>query len=541
MRNNQPVTQREYPVREDCSIVSHTDLKGRITCVNDDFLEYAGFTREELIGQAHNIIRHPDMPEEAFRDMWETLKSGRAWSGFVKNRRKNGDHYWVKATATPLPDGSGYMSVRLKPSAEDVREAEALYARMRAGEKFRLSGGRVIPPGFSGLWTRASHRLADVTLGARIALLGILGVLMCGLAAFEANGNPRLLALAVGGAMVLGLLAFDLWHRAHHGLKRAMHIATQVAQGELRLDIPNLGRSEVGILLDRLQQMRNRLYEIAFAMRTSAGRVTRSAADTEQAARSVVEDAQQASDATSAMAAGVEQLSVSMDQVEQNAGSARAASEQAGEAAENGARVVHEAATEIARIADTVRQAATSLGELESISGEIGAIVNTIKEIADQTNLLALNAAIEAARAGEQGRGFAVVADEVRKLAERTGQSTLEIGRMVERIQGQTRATAEQMDEGVRQVEDGVAAANSAGDAVAAIRNQTDRAIAAIIEISEALKEQAGATREVARSVEQVAQSAERTASAANGSAAASQEMGVVAERLAELTAQFRT
>jgi aerotaxis receptor len=475
MRNNQPVTQREYPVREDCSIVSHTDLKGRITCVNDDFLEYAGFTREELIGQAHNIIRHPDMPEEAFRDMWETLKSGRAWSGFVKNRRKNGDHYWVKATATPLPDGSGYMSVRLKPSAEDVREAEALYARMRAGEKFRLSGGRVIPPGFSGLWTRASHRLADVTLGARIALLGILGVLMCGLAAFEANGNPRLLALAVGGAMVLGLLAFDLWHRAHHGLKRAMHIATQVAQGELRLDIPNLGRSEVGILLDRLQQMRNRLYEIAFAMRTSAGRVTRSAADTEQAARSVVEDA------------------------------------------------------------------ATSLGELESISGEIGAIVNTIKEIADQTNLLALNAAIEAARAGEQGRGFAVVADEVRKLAERTGQSTLEIGRMVERIQGQTRATAEQMDEGVRQVEDGVAAANSAGDAVAAIRNQTDRAIAAIIEISEALKEQAGATREVARSVEQVAQSAERTASAANGSAAASQEMGVVAERLAELTAQFRT
>ncbi len=541
MRNNQPVTQRDYPVREDCSIVSHTDLKGRITYVNEDFLEYAGFSREELIGQAHNIIRHPDMPEEAFRDMWETLKSGRAWSGFVKNRRKNGDHYWVKATATPLPDGSGYMSVRLKPSAEEVRQAEALYARMRSGEAFRLSGGRVIPPGFGGLWTRAAQRLADVTLATRIALLGTLGVVMCGLAAFEANGNPRLLALAAGGAVVLGLLAFDLWRRAHHGLKRAMHIATQIAQGELRIDIPNLGRSEVGILLDRLQQMRNRLYEIAFEMRTSAGRVTRSAAETEQIARSVVQDAQHASDATSAMAAGVEELSVSMDQVEQNAGSAREASEQAGQAAENGARVVHEAATEIARIADTVRQAAHSLTELESISGEIGVIVNTIKEIADQTNLLALNAAIEAARAGEQGRGFAVVADEVRKLAERTSQSTLEIGRMVERIQGQTRTTATQMGEGVKHVEDGVAVANSAGDAVAAIRTQTDRAIAAITEISEALKEQAGATREVARTVEQVAQSAERTAGAANESAAASHEMGAVAERLATLTAQFRT
>lgn len=541
MRNNQPVTQQEYPVRENCSIVSHTDLKGRITYVNNDFLEYAGFTQEELIGQAHNIIRHPDMPEEAFRDLWATLKSGRAWRGMVKNRRKNGDHYWVNATATPLPDGSGYMSVRTKPSADEVTAAEALYARMRAGEKFQISGGRVIPPGFAGLWTRIGQRAADILLGTRIALLGLLGVAMCAATAIEAQGNPRLLTLALGGAIVLGLLAFDTWRRAHHGLQRAMQVATQIAQGELRVDIPNLGKSEVGTLLDRLQQMRNRLYEIAFEMRHSATRMTVAAAGTADAAHSVVRDAQQASDAASAMAASVEELSVSMDQVEQNAGSARAASEQAGEAAATGARVVHDAATEISRIADTVRQAAQSLTELESISGEIGVIVNTIKEIADQTNLLALNAAIEAARAGEQGRGFAVVADEVRKLAERTGQSTLEIGRMVERIQNQTRTTAAQMGDGVKHVEDGVAAANGAGDAVAAIRNQTDRAIAAITEITEALKEQAGATREVARTVEQVAQSAERTAGAANESAATSHEMGAVAKRLADLTAQFRT
>lgn len=98
MRLNLPVTQNEYPVRDDVVIVSHTDLKGRITYANDDFCEYAGMTREELLGQPHNVIRHPDMPPEAFRDLWATIKAGHVWQGIVKNRRKNGDHYWVKAT-----------------------------------------------------------------------------------------------------------------------------------------------------------------------------------------------------------------------------------------------------------------------------------------------------------------------------------------------------------------------------------------------------------------------------------------------------------
>ncbi|MEO1766847.1 methyl-accepting chemotaxis protein [Thiobacter aerophilum] len=541
MRNNQPVTQREYPVRADCSIISHTDTKGRITYVNDDFVEYAGFTREELLGQPHNIIRHPDMPEEAFRDLWATLKAGRAWHGLVKNRRKDGDHYWVKATVTPLPDGSGYMSVRLAPSREEVAAAESLYARMRAGEGFRLDGGRVIPPGLRGWITRLSLRLADVHLSTRIALLGVLGVAMSVIVAVQAHGKALFFEIAGAGALLMSVLAFDTWRRVSSGLRQAVAVADQVAHGELRIDTPNLGKNEVGVLMDRLQQMRNRLCELAIEMRHSASRMTLAAAGTAASAQSVAQDAASASEATSAMAATVEELSVSMDHVEANAADARRAAETAGQAAENGARVVHEAAGEIARIADTVRQAADGINELESISGEIGAIVNTIKEIADQTNLLALNAAIEAARAGEQGRGFAVVADEVRKLAERTAHSTVEIGRMVERIQSQTRAATGQMGAGVKLVEDGVAVANQAGDAVAAIRHQTDAVLAAITEIGAALKEQAEATREVARTVERVAQASESTAGAAGEAAHTSQEMGQVAERLAELTAQFRT
>lgn len=145
MRINEPVTQQEYPVRDDVVIVSHTDKEGVIKYVNDDFCEYAGMTREELIGQPHNVIRHPDVPPEVFRDLWQTIQSGHPWQGVVKNRRKNGDHYWVKATVAPLPDGSGYMSIRLKASPEEIAAAQALYTRMRSDPSLRLERGKPRP------------------------------------------------------------------------------------------------------------------------------------------------------------------------------------------------------------------------------------------------------------------------------------------------------------------------------------------------------------------------------------------------------------
>ena len=134
MRTNLPVTSQEYPLRDGVAIVSRTDLKGRITYINDDFVEASGFTEAELIGQAHNIVRHPDMPPQAFADMWRTLKGGETWTALVKNRRKNGDHYWVRANATPVVRGgrlAGYLSVRTKPARAEVATAEALYERFR--------------------------------------------------------------------------------------------------------------------------------------------------------------------------------------------------------------------------------------------------------------------------------------------------------------------------------------------------------------------------------------------------------------------------
>ena len=144
MRKNLPVIQQEYSLEPGAAIISRTDLKGRIVSCNDEFVLASGFERAELIGQPHNIVRHPDMPEEAFRDLWQTIVSRRPWSGIVKNRRKNGGYYWVKATVTPLSDGSGYMSVRVQASREEIAAAESLYARMQGETRISLDEGEVV-------------------------------------------------------------------------------------------------------------------------------------------------------------------------------------------------------------------------------------------------------------------------------------------------------------------------------------------------------------------------------------------------------------
>lgn len=167
MRSNLPVTQNEIIMRDDQMIVSKTDLKGQITYINRDFLDISGFTEAELMGQPHNIVRHPDMPPEAYADLWKTLKAGRPWIGMVKNRCKNGDYYWVEAHATPLYENGqvvGYMSVRKKPSRDKIDATDAIYRQFREGKAggMRVELGRVVSSSNFG------QKIADMSIKSKL-------------------------------------------------------------------------------------------------------------------------------------------------------------------------------------------------------------------------------------------------------------------------------------------------------------------------------------------------------------------------------------
>ena len=189
MRNNQPVTQSEYEFPDNATLMSTTDTKSHVTYANAAFVEVSGFDLKEILGQPHNLVRHPDMPQEAFADMWATIKGGEPWTALVKNRRKDGDHYWVRANAVPVVrDGKpvGYMSVRTKATREEIAAADALYREFREGKagRRRFLKGLIVRSGLSA-W-RSLLQTMPVRWRIRSALLGMAPALclaahLCGL------------------------------------------------------------------------------------------------------------------------------------------------------------------------------------------------------------------------------------------------------------------------------------------------------------------------------------------------------------------------
>jgi len=418
MRSNLPITGIEYRMQAGQSIVSTTDTKGRITYVNPSFVEVSGFSEAELLGKAHNIVRHPDMPPEAFADLWQTLQAGRPWTGMVKNRRKNGDFYWVVANVVPVRENgavSGYMSVRTAPTPEQAAAAEALYARLRSGARggLALRGGRAVKTGFlarlGALRRMSLGRRLGLVMGAQALLLAVLGA--------AADGVAWRVAAGLG---VLGTLV--AWAQLQHSLVAPLRAATRavhaLAGGDLSQPCRAGADDELGQLLLALRQMNINLRAIVGDVRGNVDSI-------ERATRDIAAGNSDLAGRTEAQAASLEQTTASLGRIAaaatRNADSARRADALVGAAA----GVAGHGGEAVERVGGTMGQISTSATRIVDIIG-------LIDGIAFQTNILALNAAVEAARAGEQGRGFAVVAGEVRSLAQRSAGAAKEIKALID-------------------------------------------------------------------------------------------------------------
>ncbi|MDU2733250.1 MAG: PAS domain-containing methyl-accepting chemotaxis protein, partial [Mixta calida] len=257
MRNNQPVTQQAFAFSDDATLMTTTDRNSRITYANDAFIDVSGFTQEEIDGQPHNLVRHPDMPPEAFADMWATLKQGQPWSALVKNRRKNGDHYWVRANAIPvIRNGAaqGYMSVRTRPTAAEIQQAEALYSDFRAGRHKgrRLHKGLLVYSGWRS-W-RSLFKTLPLRWRIRSTLLALLPLSVAGVWMLGVSAGA--LGLFSGGMASLLLLA-SLWleQQISRPLERVCQQALDVATGNShKVDAPDRV-DEIGMTLRAIGQL----------------------------------------------------------------------------------------------------------------------------------------------------------------------------------------------------------------------------------------------------------------------------------------------
>lgn len=650
LANGAHITNREIDYPESMVFVTKTDTKGVITYANDSFVEISGYSHAELIGSNHNIVRHPDMPRWAFADLWDTIKSGHPWRGIVKNRAKSGDHYWVRATVSPIiVDNTvvGYMSLRRKPGKEEIAQADKLYrlghppkkrrtlldwfSLLQLKTKLHLSVQLVM----FGILVFVSLLMADYIRArmldaARQHAEGLANEVIDSANMLMATGkiseidNRKLLIKKISGSgniVSLHLIRTDQITRqfgaglpeeqvstelqrqviarkqAHYGMEwqgdiPVFHAVTpylattdfhgtnclschqveagsvngisdisidisadyaayrqiisriilgivliQIAlffvvgwivrrfvtvpvgnitsslnhlvNGNVRGQVDISGRDEMGKVLCAVQTSKVYLGS-CFDRITTASNKLNLANQLSEAVAKISTASHIQSEAAASIAAAVEEMTVSIDQITENSGEVQRISEHSKQAAANGEEAVKQVIGEMARINLAVTGISEKIDALGVKSEQIQDIVKVIGEIADQTNLLALNAAIEAARAGESGRGFAVVADEVRKLAEKTGNATKEITRVVNNINSGTSEAVSEMAAAVTMVKTGAVMVEITGGAMAEISAGAISVLNGVEDILSALKEQSAASHDIAVNVERVAQMSEQ-------------------------------
>ena len=415
MRNNQPITQRERTFPAQQRLISTTDSRGVINYCNDAFVEISGFSRDELIGAPHNMVRHPDVPSAVFEHMWGTLKKGQPWMGIVKNRCRNGDHYWVNAYVTPVFENErvvGYESVRIKPTAEQILRAEGLYSRLNRGKP-------AVPR--RDQWLPLLQDWLPYILVSQLSFM--IGALLNSSWGF---------AFAALLSIPLGLLGMSWQQR---GIKRLLRLAEQTTSDPLIAQMYTDSRGPQARLEMSILSQEARLKTCLTRLQDTAEHLSEQARQSDSLAHQSSLGLERQRVETEQVATAVNQMAATTQEVASHVQRTADATQEANRLTSRGRDIAGETREAIERLSVVVGETGATVTQLAKDSDEIGGVVDVIKGIADQTNLLALNAAIEAARAGEMGRGFAVVADEVRQLAQRTSTSTGQIHSLIAKLQ----------------------------------------------------------------------------------------------------------
>jgi len=522
MKINMPVSGRERSFSKDDDLITTTDLKGSVTYYNENFEKISGFDEDELLHKNHNTVRHPDMPPAAFAELWSTIKSGKSWVGIVKNRSKNGDHYYVDAYVSPVSkDGQvvEYQSVRTVPDRKTVDRAESLYARIRAGKP-------AIRP-----W----QRLGLVSK----FMMSFTALLVVSLGYMQLTSQQTWLNLGID--FVVGMII-------SYGFSLIIARPIQKLAEESRSIVDNeLARQVYGGAQDELAQIRLALHVKELEVNSVVTRLSDSSdhmlditQQTSQVSQETGENIIGQQSEIDQLATAMNEMSSTVQEVARNTAEAAQAAQSADQEVASGKQEVMSTVRSIAQVAEDVRQAAGVVSKLQEESNNIGTVLDVIRGIAEQTNLLALNAAIEAARAGEQGRGFAVVADEVRSLAKRTQESTQEIQSMIESMQSGAANAVSAMENGSRQVDGTVEQAQKAGQSLDKIADIVGTISNMNIQIASATEEQSSVSDEMNRNVINISQAAEQNATRTHEGLEMFAQLENLMNDLKTLVAQFK-
>jgi len=521
MRTNTPITQHEYVMEDGKTIVSSTDLQGNINYANPYFLEVSGFTEAELIGAPQNIVGHPDMPVEAFADLWRAIKSGMPWTGLVKNRCKNGDYYWVLANVTPVIEQGkpvGYLSVRTKPTREQVRQADELYRQFKAGNpnRMRIVNGHGVSTGIAARLAEMTRISLNRQIAAATSLL--VGVLLQTLALLVMDDATMMkMRHWLGGAAIFAMLGMLLFGRSLYvnvalPLKQATNAARLMAGGDLTASIAIQREDEVGQLLAALRQTNINLHSIIGDVRANSDEISVATGEIADGNLDLSGRTESQASSLQQTAASMEQLTSTVQQSASNVASANQLADRAREVATQGGSIVS--------------QVVTTMGDISASSNKILDIIGLIDGIAFQTNILALNAAVEAARASEQGRGFAVVASEVRGLAQRSATAAKEIKQLI--------------DMSIQKVHAGTVLTNSAGVTMEELIASVCRVSQVMGEISDSTREQSTGIGQVNQAVIQIDDITQQNAALVQQAAAAAGNLAQQARCVAQAMAVFK-